>query len=42
MEVRADFLAEPGPRVEVAPPTRERLLAKEAFERERLARWFGT
>jgi sulfide:quinone oxidoreductase len=41
LEVRGDFLAEPKPKVEVAPPTRERLSAKEAFERERLTRWFG-
>jgi sulfide:quinone oxidoreductase len=41
LEVRGDFLAEPEPQTEVAPPTRERLFAKERFEQERLARWFG-
>jgi len=41
LEVRGDFLAAPSPRVEVAPPSRERLQAKEAFERERLNTWFA-
>ena len=41
LEVRGDFLAAPSPRVEVAPPSRERLQAKEAFERERLDSWFS-
>jgi sulfide:quinone oxidoreductase len=40
LEVRGDFLAAPLPRVEVAPPSRERLQAKEDFERDRLAQWF--
>ena len=41
LEVRGDFLAAPMPRVEVAPPSRERLKAKEAFERDRLRSWFA-
>ena len=41
LEVRGHFLAAPAPRVEVTPPTRERLEAKEAFERDRLRSWFG-
>jgi len=41
LEVRGDFLAAPTPRVEVAPPSRERLKAKEAFERDRLDSWFS-
>ena len=41
LEVRGDFLAEPAPRVQVEPPSHERLEAKEAFEQERLKLWFG-
>jgi len=41
LEVRGDFLAAPSPRVEVAPASRERLQAKEAFERDRLHAWFA-
>jgi sulfide:quinone oxidoreductase len=42
LEVRGHFLAEPRPDVRVEPPSRERLVAKEAFERDRLRAWFGT
>ena len=41
LEVRGHFLAEPRPDVQVEPPSRERLVAKEAFERDRLRAWFG-
>jgi sulfide:quinone oxidoreductase len=41
LEVRGNFLAEPAPQVNVEPPSAERLRSKEAFERERLERWFG-
>ena len=41
LEVRGDYLASPSPRVDVAPPSRGRLQAKEAFERERLHLWFS-
>jgi sulfide:quinone oxidoreductase len=41
LEVRGHFLAEPRPQVRVEPPSRDRLVAKEAFERDRLRAWFG-
>lgn len=39
--VRGAFYAEPEPAVELAGPSPEHAAAKRAFERERLARWFG-
>lgn len=37
----ADLLGEAGPRIELRAPTREGLLGKREFERERFSRWFG-
>jgi sulfide:quinone oxidoreductase len=37
----ANLLAPEGPRVVLAPPSKEALEAKAQFERERLNRWFG-
>ncbi len=39
--VVGEFLAQPAPKVELAPPSAEGLERKRAFERERLAAWFG-
>lgn len=41
VEVRGDFYATPNPVVVATLPSDEALRAKEAFEAERLARWFG-
>lgn len=41
VEGRGDFFAVPGPSMVSTPPSRESLVAKEAFERERLQSWFG-
>jgi sulfide:quinone oxidoreductase len=41
MEVRGDFLAEPGPAVSVGAPLASRLDEKRAFEATRLKKWFG-
>ncbi|MDQ7819779.1 MAG: FAD/NAD(P)-binding oxidoreductase [Armatimonadota bacterium] len=40
--VRGTFYASPAPRLEVAPPSAEAYRQKVEFERERLARWFGS
>lgn len=37
--VQGDFFAEPAPAVELSPPDRETMEAKEAFEREQLDTW---
>lgn len=39
--VQGDFLARPGPQVQLTEPSPEYLIAKRVFERERLADWFG-
>jgi sulfide:quinone oxidoreductase len=39
--IDAEFFAEPGPRIEIAAPSPALAAEKRAFERERLARWFG-
>jgi sulfide:quinone oxidoreductase len=39
--VDGEFFAEPAPRLTFAEPSSENAAAKRAFERERLARWFG-
>lgn len=40
--VRGEFLATPGPRVEITPPSAEAFLEKVEFERSRLSNWFST
>ncbi|MCS7006888.1 MAG: FAD-dependent oxidoreductase [Thermoleophilia bacterium] len=39
--IDAEFFAEPAPRIEIAEPSAALGAEKRAFERERLARWFG-
>lgn len=39
--VQGEFLAAPAPRVRLTDPSPDHLEAKRAFERERLAAWFG-
>ncbi|MEX2029454.1 MAG: FAD-dependent oxidoreductase [Anaerolineales bacterium] len=39
--VQGDFLAHPGPQVQLTEPSAEVLEAKRVFERDRLAAWFG-
>lgn len=39
--VQGEFLASPAPRVRLTDPSPEHFEAKRAFERERLATWFG-
>lgn len=41
MMVEGDFLAQPGPRVELRPATAENVQKKEQFERQHLQAWFG-
>jgi sulfide:quinone oxidoreductase len=41
MIVRGDFLAQPGPHVELTASSRHHLADKHAFEQERLDAWFG-
>jgi sulfide:quinone oxidoreductase len=41
MMVRGRFLAENGPQVELTHPSKEHLLEKQDFEKERLQAWFG-
>lgn len=41
VEVQGDFYAQPDPIVAARPPSRATLAAKEAWEAEHLARWFG-
>lgn len=38
---QAEMLAQEGPRIVLEPPSAEGLRAKQRFESERLARWFG-
>lgn len=40
IEGRGEFYAEPAPRMDAGPPTREGMAAKERWEAERLAAWF--
>jgi sulfide:quinone oxidoreductase len=40
-QVRGNFLAEPAPDIELAPPSKENIEEKARFERERLDAWFG-
>jgi sulfide:quinone oxidoreductase len=42
MIVQGNFLTDPAPAVELTPPSRENLVEKARFERERLDAWFGS
>jgi sulfide:quinone oxidoreductase len=39
--VRGNFLADPGPQVELTPPSADSLAEKDRFEQRRLDAWFG-